>query len=99
MVLPECGEQTLERHGIVRVIDHQCEIVRHLHHLDPALHLRAQERIPDVLLLHAEMPADRDCRQRIVSVELPRNIRLYLHLQQTGHLEVDPQKTCTRHKF
>ena len=36
---------------------------------------------------------------KVYSVVIPRNIRLYLHLQQTGHLEVDPQKTCTRHKF
>ena len=99
MVLPQCGKQALQCHGIVCVIDHQGELIRNLHHLDTAFHLCYLQRLDDIFLRHLEMAADGNGCQGIINAEFSRNIDFHRKIHKPFHVIGNSKVSLSSHQL
>ena len=86
IIFLQCSEKTLQRHGIMCVIDHQCEFVRYLDHLNTTFDSGHLQSFDDILLGYLKMTADGNGSQRIVNAELTRNIDLHRKIHKSLHM-------------
>ena len=83
IIFLQCSEKALQRHGIMCVIDHQCEFVRYLDHLNTAFDPGHLQSFDDILLGYLKMVADGNGSQRIVNAELTWNIDLHRKIHKS----------------
>ena len=83
IIFLQCSEKALQRHGIMCVIDHQCEFVRYLDHLNTAFDPGHLQSFDDILLGYLKMAADGNGSQRIVNAELTWNIDLHRKIHKS----------------
>ena len=50
MIFPQCGQKAFQCHCIMCVIDHQCKVLRHLHHFNTSLYPCHFQSLQDILL-------------------------------------------------
>ena len=98
-IFPQRGQQTLQCHGIVGIIDQQGELIGYLDHLDTAFYLCLQQRLFNVFLIYLEMTADGNSRQRIVHAEFAGHGHFHIKIHQSGYVESHAQFSGLMHQF
>ena len=91
LIFAQCGQEALQCHGVVGVVDHQREVVAYLHHLDAASDMDLEKCFLHLFRRDAEMPADRDRAQRVVDAETSGRGHFRVEVHESLHIEGDAQ--------
>ena len=90
-IFSECSKKALKGHGIMGVIDHQRELLRHLYHLNSPLHMGLFQRRLNIFYRYFKMAADGDGTERVIDAETPRCRHLRMEIQKALYIKGHPQ--------